>query len=194
MTINEKIKDKFSEDRLRLYISAIAGQEELKMRNAIEKCLSLYPIKGKKIAFESGTYHGLSAALLAEYFDIVYTCDIEKGYYVDNKIKYEIWDLLGVTDKIKFKMLKNDNEKPKFIEECQKENPISFCFIDGNHAVGTEIDFKLLNKCGRILFHDYNKEKATNNQGMWKAVYDFINTLKQNIVYINEPFVVWIKK
>ena len=189
MKLQQKLLEKFTKEELWLELSAIAENEENKMRKAIERCLELYPIKGKKIAIESGTFHGVSAALLTDYFDEVHTFEIEKGYVKDKTLHNKVWEHLGVSDRIYFHLIKNDKEK----EEILKTLNWDFGFVDGNHTVGTKIDFNLLNKCGRILFHDYNTKKA-EKKGLWKAVYDFINTLKNNIVYIDEPFVVWINK
>lgn len=183
--IKQKLLDKFGNDRILIEISAV--QDEEKMRSCIEKCLKHYPIKGEKIAVESGTYHGLSAALLAEYFDKVYTFDIKKGgYWKEENIKYEVWDYLGVRDKIEFHMINNDKEKENILKNLNWD----FGWVDGNHTTGTMTDFELLKKCGRILFHDYNKERALKSKGMWKAVYDFINSLEGK-KYIEQPFVLW---
>ncbi len=185
--LKDKLLKKFSNEELRLKFSAINDEE--KMRDCIEKCLKLYPIKGKKIAVETGTYHGLSTALLADYFDEVHTFDIPKekgGYYISSEIKYQIWNYLGIQEKIRFHLIKDDKEK----EEILKTIKYDFAFIDGNHAVGCKIDFKLLNSCGRILFHDYEPDKR---YGFYLVIYNFINSL-DNIVYKNPPFALWIKK
>jgi len=190
MKLQNKLLKKFTKKELWLNLSAIYGDDENKMRNMIKTCLKIYPINGKKIAIESGTFHGVSTALLADYFDEIHTFEIENGYVKDKMLHYKIWEYLGINNKIHFHLIKNDKEK----ENILKSINYNFGWIDGNHTIGTKIDFKLLKNCGRILFHDYNTEKAINNKGMWKAVYDYINSLKENIVKINEPFVLWIKK
>jgi len=190
MKLQNKLLKKFIKEELWLHFSAINGQDENKMRNMIEKCLQIYPIKSHSIAVETGTFHGLSASLLAEYFDEVHTFEIKNGYVKDKMLCHKVWDYLGISSKIHFHLIENDKEK----EEILKKLKWDFGWVDGNHSVGVKTDFELLNSCGRILFHDYNKEKAEKTKGMWKAVYDYVNTLKENIVEIDEPFVLWIKK
>lgn len=190
MKLQYKLLQRFTAEELWLNLSAVQGTDEVKMRNAIELCLKLNPINGKKIAIESGTFHGVSAALLAEYFDEVHTFEIEKGYVKDKTLHDKVWQYLGIQDKIHFHLIKNDNEKKQILKNLDW----SFGWVDGNHTVGTRKDFELLNKCGRILFHDYNSKKAQTQKGMWKKVYDYINTLSDNIVHIDEPFVLWINK
>ena len=190
MKLQNKLLEKWTTEELWLNLSAINGKDEDKMRRAIELCLELYPIEGKKVAIESGTFHGVSASLLAEYFDEVHTFEIKKGYVKDTTLHDKIWNYLGVQDKIHFHLINNDKEK----EEILKGLEWNFGWVDGNHTTGTKRDFELLSKCGRILFHDYNSDKAKKQKGLWKAVYDYINTLKKDIVHIDEPFVLWINK
>ncbi|MHA2013359.1 MAG: hypothetical protein ACTSWG_13395 [Candidatus Helarchaeota archaeon] len=190
MKLQQKLLQQFTKKELWLELSAISGLEENKMRKTIETCLEIFPIQGKKIAIESGTFHGVSAALLADYFDEVHTFEIERGYVKDKTLHDKVWQYLGISNKIHFHLIKNDKEKLNILKDLNW----NFGFIDGNHTCGTRIDFELFNKCGRILFHDYNSKKAKTQKGLWKAVYDYINTLSNNIVYIDEPFVVWIKK
>lgn len=180
--IKDKLLKKFGNDKLLMEISAVRDEEI--MRRCIEKILIMNPIKGKTVAVETGTFHGVSAGLLAEYFDEVYTCDIEKGYFKDKNIKYKVWDELGVSDKIHFTMLKDDNEK----DQWEKEIPYNFAWIDGNHYDGVMRDYELFKKCGRLLLHDYDSEKAKKQKGMWKRVYDFVNSINPD--YIEEPFAI----
>jgi predicted O-methyltransferase YrrM len=189
--LKEKLIKEFGEERLHLQFSAI--QDEQDMREALAYLISLYPANVKKVAIETGTFHGVSTALLAEYFDEVHTFDICKeggGYYKDENIKFEIWDFMKVSDKITFHMIKNDKEK----EEIIKKIPYNFAFIDGQHKGGVDKDFVLLSRCGKVLFHDYCPEKCTPARtGMYDYVVEFIDTLAENIVYKKPPFVVWVK-
>lgn len=187
--IKHKLIKQFGNERLMLDLSAV--QDEEIMRHCIEKCLKDFPIKGKKIAVESGTFHGVSASLLADYFDEVHTFDIKTGgYWKEEKIKHEIWQFLGIQDKIKPYMINNDKEKAEILKNISWD----FGWIDGNHTTGTMVDFELFKKCGRILFHDYNKEKALKSKGMWWAVYNFINNLNPQVSYIKQPFALWMNK
>ena len=189
--LKDKLIEKFGNDRLRLEFSAI--QDEKEMREALEYIVSLYPEGVEKVCVEIGSFHGVSASILAEYFDVVHTFDITEqggGYYKDVDIKFDIWDYLNISDKIKFHLINNDKEKAEIL----KQIPYNFAFIDGQHKGGVDKDFKLLKDCGKILFHDYCPEKCTKQRtGMYDYVVEFIDTLEDNIVYKTPPFVVWVK-
>lgn len=186
MLVKQKVLERFTEEELWLHFSAIRDEE--KMDDCIKKILELKPINGKKVAIETGTFHGLSACVLAKHFDEVHTFDIvpEKGgYYKDPDIKFKIWKYLGISEKIHFHLIKDDKEK----EEILKTINYDFGWIDGNHAVGIKTDYELLKGCGRILFHDYETSKCTGN-GMYDKVVEFINSINPD--YINEPFAIKI--
>lgn len=98
-----------------------------------------------KCCLEIGTLNGLTAIILARYFDRVVTVDI-----VDAPLKYEIADMLGVRN-IEFVNVKDNAEKAEFIRSVQ----FDAAFVDGDHARDTETDFALVGRCGRVLFHEY---------------------------------------
>lgn len=94
---------------------------------------------------EIGTLKGLTAIVLARYFDRVVTIDI-----VDDPQKREIAAMLGVTN-IEFHTVKDNLEKAKRIALIDFDG----AYVDGDHARDTESDFSLVKRCGRVLFHEY---------------------------------------
>jgi len=106
--------------------------------------------KPTKVVLEIGTYHGLSAAYIATFIEKVYTIDL-----MDYEEKYKFWDFLGVTDRIKFIKVKDDNEKREVIESIH----FDLAFVDGEHFKPyPEVDFEMVKHCGRVILHDYCKE------------------------------------
>lgn len=121
-----------------------------------------------RIFVDIGTFKGLSAGFVAKYYaDIVYTFDIDRGagllgYGVSREcsqaeleIKYDIWDYLGVRDKIR------DFTVERSIQYQGKKailDTIEFdmALLDGDHKYQSiKEDFGLTRKCGAVLFDDY---------------------------------------
>lgn len=188
MLVKNKILEKFTKEELWLQFSAV--QDEEKMDDCIEKILKMFPISGKKIAVETGTFHGVSACVLAKHFDEIHTFDIIEehgGYYKDSDLKFKIWDYFGVSDKIHFHLINSDSEKKEILKDINYD----FAWIDGMHKGGVDVDYELLKKCGRILFHDYEPKKCKDGN-MYDYVVNFIDSIEPD--YINEPFAVKILK
>ena len=98
-----------------------------------------------KTCVEIGTLKGLTAIILARYFERVVTVDI-----VDDPQKREIADMLGITN-IAFVNVRHNAEKAEVIEAVQ----FDAAFCDGNHHDDTESDFALVKRCGRVLMHEH---------------------------------------
>ena len=98
-----------------------------------------------KTALEIGTLAGITAAIMTQYVDKVYTFDIE-----DNPLKYKVWDFLGVNDKIDFYLVKNELHKRDIINKLD----FDIAYSDGDHLHHTFSDFLLVEKCGRVLIHE----------------------------------------
>ena len=60
-----------------------------------------------------------------------------------------------------------------------------FAFVDGDHKYNEiALDFELVKKCGRVLFHDYGMDHLPD-------VTDFVDTLPRREVTIDRPFAYW---
>lgn len=102
-----------------------------------------------KIIVEIGTYKGVSAAWMAQFVDKVITFDIK-----DYPEKYKLWKNFDLENKIQFYKINNRIEIAKILEHIN----FDFAFIDAAHsASAVRRDFELVEKCGRILFHDTHK-------------------------------------
>lgn len=97
-----------------------------------------------KTCFEIGSWNGLTALVLARYFDRVVSVDI-----AHNAVKREIIDALGVRN-IEFIDIADNAAKKNVAERLT----FDFAYVDGNHADDTAADFALVRRCGRVLFHE----------------------------------------
>ena len=98
-----------------------------------------------KTCVEIGTLKGLTAIVLARYFERVVTVDI-----IDDPQKREIAAMLGVTN-IAFVNVRHNAEKAEVIEAIN----LDAAYVDGDHAHDTESDFALVKRCGRVLIHEH---------------------------------------
>jgi predicted O-methyltransferase YrrM len=94
---------------------------------------------------EIGTYNGLTALVLARYFDRVITFDV-----AEQPLRKEILDYIGATN-VEAVIVKNNEEK------AQRIAALDFCaaYSDGDHTNDTVTDFNLLKKCGCVMFHEH---------------------------------------
>ncbi len=102
-----------------------------------------------KVAVEIGTFHGATAAYMAQYADKVYTFDVRNLYDLAT------WKSLGLADKIEFHLIKDREE----IKEILKDIEFDFAFIDDDHTKAVVDSFNLVKRCGRVLFHDIEHPK-----------------------------------
>ncbi len=97
---------------------------------------------------EIGTFHGITAVILSQFFDRVICVSLD-----DNKaklMKHDIVKFLGI-DNIRFFDIANNDEKVKLVNQMD----FDFCYSDGDHTNDTLLDFDLVKRCGRVLFHEY---------------------------------------
>jgi hypothetical protein len=134
-------------------------------------------LDGKKFntIIEIGTYQGVSAAVLSEYADKVYTFDIKKQELTDKIIEY-----------LKIKNINSIIMSPssikKYIKDLFINQKIDLCFIDGEHFNGElKKDYEMCKECDNILIHDYSES--------FPEIYDFINSLKGYEKTVNDTFV-----
>lgn len=123
--------------------------------------------KRRMTCLEVGTYNGMSAIVLAQYFDRVICVS------VDDKpaelLKHDIVKALGITN-IRFFDCASNEEKAKLIRDLD----FDFCYQDGDHLNDTHTDFALVKRCRRVLLHEY--------WPLQPAVWNLVNALPQNEV------------
>jgi hypothetical protein len=145
--------------------------------HGLDEFLSEQNIKGG-VCFEIGTWNGLTSVVLSQYFDRVVTVDI-----AHNELKHDIIDYLGIKN-IRCFDIKDNGDKRKVVKEfCPN---FDFAYMDGNHADDTAEDWKLVNGCGRVLFHEFWPFQS--------PVWDLVNSLPPNEVAHNgEGLALWVK-
>jgi predicted O-methyltransferase YrrM len=100
-------------------------------------------------AVEIGTFHGATAAYMAQYADKVHTFDIRNLYDLPT------WEKLGLADKIEFHHVADRAEIKKILKGVK----FDFAFIDDDHTEAIRDSFDLVKRCKRVLFHDIEHPK-----------------------------------
>lgn len=118
---------------------------------------------GGKVGLEIGTYHGVTSILLAERFERFISVSVDDE---DPKrlLKRELAEFLGVKN-ITFYDAKDNAEKGEIIRSLE----FDFAYSDGDHTSDTVADWKLVKRCGRVLFHEY--------WPLQPPVWDLVNSL-----------------
>lgn len=116
---------------------------------------------------EIGTFYGVTAVLLSQFFDkvICVSVDLES----DKEMKKRIAAHLGVKN-IVFHDVKDNKEKAAIIAASK----FDFCYQDGDHTNDSQTDFDLVKRCKRVLFHEY--------WPLQPAVWNLVNSLPQDQV------------
>ncbi|MES2634015.1 MAG: hypothetical protein V4669_13660 [Pseudomonadota bacterium] len=123
------------------------GREVFRRSAALEGLNEFVKANGFKggRCVEIGTCHGITALILARYFDEVVSIDIAPF-----PLKHEIAAFLKVKN-ITFIDVKDNAEKAQVIKALD----FDAAFCDGDHAADTETDFALVARCGHVLFHEH---------------------------------------
>lgn len=100
-----------------------------------------------KTCLEIGTYQGMSAVVLSQFFERVVCVSVDDD--LRRIIKRDIVEYLGITN-IEFYDVKDNTEKRKIVEALA----FDFAYSDGDHANDTQEDFDLVKRCGRVLLHE----------------------------------------
>lgn len=142
--------------------------------------------KGHKRVVEIGTYKGCATAEIAQYCEEVITIDLAFGKIEQNKELWDrrkFWDSLGIKN-ITFHPVASNIEKALLLESLD----FDFAFVDGDHTKrGVALDFSLVKKCGRVLFHDADD----NGPNKPNDVYEFLQTLPAGSLEYKDIFALW---
>ncbi len=141
--------------------------------------------KGYRTALEIGTYRGCSSAEIARHCGRVVTIDLRYGKLERNHTKFDraaFWNSLGVHN-IELHLVEDDTEKAALVGTLD----FDFAFIDGAHDATVRNDFAIVERCGKVLFHDYDAGGRVGRN----HVYDFVNSLPKGQVQIMGIFALW---
>lgn len=119
------------------------------------------------VCLEIGTYHGISAVILSQFFDRVVCVSVDDR--PRKLMKRNIIDFLKLTN-IEFYDVQDNAEKAVLV----KGLTFDFCYSDGDHTNDTREDFELVKHCGRVLFHEYWPIQV--------PVWNLVNSLPQHEV------------
>lgn len=141
-----------------------------------ETFLDAHGFRGKRCV-EIGTCKGLTAIVLARRFGEVVTVDI-----VPDEDRAAIAALCGISN-IRFETVSGNIEKAALINSLDR---FDAAYVDGDHARDTASDFRLVQRCGRVLFHEF-----------WPAqpsVVSLVNLLRaEDRVEIEGKLALWIR-
>lgn len=141
--------------------------------------------KGYRRALEIGTYRGVSSAEMAQYVERVITIDLKHGRLEqsgENWQRYQFWDSLAVYN-VELILVEDDAEKAAVVNGLD----FDFAFIDGAHDKRVADDFALVKRCGRVLFHDYDRRGVQGQDD----VCDFVDSLPKEQIQKMDIFALW---
>jgi predicted O-methyltransferase YrrM len=168
-----------------LYGARILRKSALNIRGGAGVFERVLKGKGHKVALEIGTYRGCAAAEIAQYVARVITIDLEHGKLeADGELwdRDQFWQSLGVHN-ITFHAVSNDKQKAALVNSIE----FDFAFIDGAHDRTVSNDFELVRRCGRVLFHDYDRRGGPGQD----HVCDFVDSLPKEQVEQIDIFALW---
>lgn len=139
--------------------------------------VSTAEFRGKRCV-EIGTCKGLTSLVLARHFEEVVTIDIES-----DKDKQSIAEFCGIKN-IVFHDVADNAEKGAVIRAL---GDFDAAYCDGNHAYDARADFDLVERCGRVLFHEYWPLQPT--------VWELVNRLRKlGPVQTHSNFALWTRR
>lgn len=169
-----------------LYGARALNKSAIGLRDGAEILEYFMTKKPIKNALEIGTYKGMSAALMANHCDKLYTIDLRYGRLERHSEQFkrqELWESLGLTN-IELILVNDNHEKAAIIKELE----FDFAFVDGAHDETVADDFEMVKKCGNVLFHDYSYRDGKVNH-----VLDFVDLLPPKQIEIKDIFAMWTK-
>lgn len=153
-----------------LYGEALLDRSALSIRGGAGVLERVLRGKGYGTVVEIGTYRGVAAAEMAQYCDRVVTIDLRHGKLERAGQTWDrraMWDALGIRNIVGF-LVEDDEEKAALLNDMQ----FDFAFIDGAHDdESVALDFALTKRCGRVLFHDYERRGVPGQD----CVCDFVD-------------------
>jgi predicted O-methyltransferase YrrM len=181
MTMRERIIAAYDQHVLRRSVLSIRGDVgEAVFREAMQG-------KGYQYAVEIGTYRGVGAAVMSQFCEVVLTFDLKHGRMEqlgETWDRHAFWTRLGVQDRIALRLVDDDKMKAAMINAVE----FDFAFIDGAHdAASVARDFDLVKRCGRVLFHDYDRRGIPDKD----HVCDFVDALPKDQVKKMDIFALW---
>jgi predicted O-methyltransferase YrrM len=141
--------------------------------------------KGYRTALEIGTYRGVAAAEMSRYCEHVVTIDLRYGKLEKMNESFdraEFWNSLGV-ENVELLLVDDDAEKRRLVDGLE----FDFAFIDGAHDATVKNDFDTVKRCGRVLFHDYDRRGVPDQD----HVCDFVDTLPRDEIEVLDIFALW---
>ena len=134
-------------DPMLVRIFAEFGPEPFRRSSVLEgfePFLQMTGFRGKRCV-EIGTWKGLTALVLARYFDEVVSIDI-----APDPDRERIAAFAGVGN-VRFVTVMDNADKARMIGHLD----FDAAYVDGDHANDTPLDFGLVERCGRVLFHEF---------------------------------------
>jgi hypothetical protein len=123
---------------------------------------------------EIGSCKGLTALVLARYFDRVVSIDI-----VADPQREEVARCAGV-ENVEFITVHDNAEKADVIRRLEFDG----AYVDGDHARDTDTDFALVERCGQVLFHEFWAPQP--------PVVNLVNALKgRGMVTTRDKWALW---
>lgn len=139
------------------------GADAFRRSSAVEKefetIIKATGFRGKRCV-EIGSFNGITAHVLARYFDEVVSFDI-----FHDTLKHAVLKFTGVKN-IRFIDIKDNAEKAKIIAGLEFDG----AYVDGDHECDAGSDFLAVRRCGRVLFHEYWQTQP--------AVWNLVNALR----------------
>lgn len=176
-TIREKI--------VALHGARVLKRSALSIRGGAHVFERVLSGKGFHTALEIGTYRGVSAAEMSQYCEQVVTIDLVNGKLEQAGEDFDrqaFWNSLDCKN-ISLHLVRNDAKKNLLV----KNLAFDFAFIDGAHDEGVAKDFDLVKRCGRVLFHDYDRRGQIEKD----HVFNFVNTLPKEQIQVMDIFAYW---
>lgn len=139
-----------------------------------------------RTALEIGTYKGASAACMAQFCERVITIDLRFGKLEQTEDAWDrraFWESLGAAN-IDLRLVADDAEKAELVNALE----FDFAFLDGAHGKTVADDFKLVKRCGAVLFHDCERSGVMDKD----YVATFIDTLPgKQVTAMGSSFAFW---